>query len=63
MRNIACGSVLGSPQLLWAGIADGGCRDTENEAREAMSGVGGDILISHARDEGAQLRVACYKQR
>lgn len=28
-------------------------------AREAMSGVGGDILISHARNEGAQLKVAC----
>jgi len=40
-------------------IADGDCRDIEAAARQAMSGVGGDILISHARNEGAQLRVAC----
>lgn len=40
-------------------IADGGCSDMENAARETMSGVGGDILISHARNEGAQLRMAC----
>jgi hypothetical protein len=33
--------------------------DIEAAAREAMSGAGGDILISHARNEGAQLRVAC----
>lgn len=40
-------------------IIDGVCRYTENEAREAMGGVGGDILISHARNEDAQLKVAC----
>ncbi|MGB7546032.1 MAG: hypothetical protein WBL92_10580 [Methanothrix sp.] len=40
-------------------IIDGVCMDIEAAAREAMSGAGGDILISHARNEGAQLRVAC----
>lgn len=40
-------------------IVDAVCMDIEADAREAMSGAGGDILISHARNEGAQLKMAC----
>jgi beta-ribofuranosylaminobenzene 5'-phosphate synthase len=39
-------------------ITDGGCREIEAAARQAMSGVEGDILITRARNQGARLRTA-----
>ncbi|HQQ37447.1 MAG TPA: DUF98 domain-containing protein, partial [Methanothrix sp.] len=54
----ACAGLSSFGPAVYA-ITDGGCRDIEAAAREAMSGVGGDILITHARNEGARLRTAC----
>lgn len=39
-------------------ITDGGCRDIENAARVAMSDVGGEVLVTRARNEGARVRMA-----
>ena len=38
-------------------IADAQCREIEAAAREAMSEVGGEVLITRSRNEGARIRV------
>jgi beta-ribofuranosylaminobenzene 5'-phosphate synthase len=39
-------------------IADTQCRDIEAAAFEAMEEVGGDVLITRCRNEGARVRTA-----
>ncbi len=53
----ACAGLSSFGPAVYA-ITDTGSRDIEAAAREAMSEVGGEVLITRARNEGARVRVA-----
>lgn len=53
----ACAGLSSFGPAVYA-ITDTQGRDIEAAAREAMSEVGGEVLITHARNEGARVRTA-----
>ncbi|HOV81088.1 MAG TPA: beta-ribofuranosylaminobenzene 5'-phosphate synthase [Methanothrix sp.] len=53
----ACSGLSSFGPTVYA-IADSQCRDIEAAARQAMSDVGGEVLITCARNEGARMRIA-----
>ncbi|MGV8175426.1 MAG: beta-ribofuranosylaminobenzene 5'-phosphate synthase [Methanothrix sp.] len=53
----ACAGLSSFGPAVYA-ITDGGCREIEDAAREAMSDVGGEVLITCARNQGARVRMA-----
>jgi len=52
----ACSGLSSFGPTVYA-IADSQCRDIEAAARQAMSEVGGEVLITRARNEGARMRI------
>jgi beta-ribofuranosylaminobenzene 5'-phosphate synthase len=53
----ACAGLSSFGPAVYA-IADTQGRDIEAAAREAMGEVGGEVLITRARNEGAKVRTA-----
>jgi len=53
----ACAGLSSFGPAVYA-ITDTGSRDIESAAREAMNDVGGEVLITRARNEGARVRMA-----
>lgn len=53
----ACAGLSSFGPTVYA-ITDTGIRDIEAAAREAMSDVGGDVMITTARNQGAKVRTA-----
>ncbi len=51
----ACSGLSSFGPTIYA-IADSQVRDVEASAREAMDGIGGEVLITRARNEGARVR-------
>jgi beta-ribofuranosylaminobenzene 5'-phosphate synthase len=53
----ACSGLSSFGPAVYA-VTDTGCRDIEAAAREAMQDVGGEVLITRCRNEGARVRMA-----